>query len=389
MSLFRLALRNLSRNRIRVVMTSAAMIFTVMLVALLLTMPTGLESILEEGSSDVRVSVHSEAGLAYPMPLHLAHRIREVDGVEAAVAMSWFDGAYEEDGRVTFPSFGVEPDRLSGVYPDYPITDQALEEFEKTRSGALVGDQLMKKYNWKLGDRITLRGTLWPIDLELQIVGRIEDGRAYQLWFDRSYLDEGLKQIGWSGLDTASLIWVRVDGVEQVSSVISEIDRLSQNSGAPTAAETEKSFMQQFFGSLKSFLSLLLAVTGILSLSVLLIFINSAALSIRERVTEVGVLRALGFHPNSIILMLVGESAILAFVSGGIGVALALLVSGGLEAAAGWSSEAIGILGHFSVTAVIVGQVLGFSLFVGILAGVMPAFSATRRPVCNALREAS
>src|SRR4029079_8943457 len=113
-------------------------------VCLLLTMPAGLDALLNSIASNTRVCVHNKAGIVYSMPYAFTRKVRQVDGVAAAVAMTWFGGAFEEQRRVTFPSFAVESDQVGAVYPDYNIDPQQLADFQRYRDGALIGRQTMK-----------------------------------------------------------------------------------------------------------------------------------------------------------------------------------------------------------------------------------------------------
>src|SRR5262249_53173951 len=175
-------------------------------------------------------------------------KVRQIDGVAAAVAWVWFGGAFEQDGKVTFPNFAVEVEHIGAVFPDYPIKPDQLADFQRYRDGAIVGRQVMHQYGWKIGDRITLRSTAWPVDLDFRIVGVIDNDRAPHFWFNREYLDQALKEKGGNGLGIAGTIWVRADDPRKVNDIMRKVDEMSRNSDAETASETEKSFFANFFG---------------------------------------------------------------------------------------------------------------------------------------------
>ena len=175
---FGLIRANLGRNKLRTALTGGAIMLAVALVCMLLTMPAGIDAMLASMTSNTRISVHNKAGLVYSMPYAFTRKVRQVDGVAAAMSMTWFGGAFEEAGRVTFPNFAVEPEHVGAVYPDYNIDPQQLADFQRYRDGAIVGRQTMKKYGWKIGDRITLRTTVWPVNLDLRIVGEIPNDRT-------------------------------------------------------------------------------------------------------------------------------------------------------------------------------------------------------------------
>jgi putative ABC transport system permease protein len=377
---------NLGRNKLRTALTAAAITLAVALVCMLLTMPEGLNSLLDNLTSNTRISVHNKAGVVYSMPYAFTRKVRQVDGVAAAAAMTWFGGAYEEAGRVTFPNFAVEADQVGAVYPDYEIPPEQLADFQRYRDGAIVGRQTMRKYNWQVGDRITLKSTVWPTDLDLRIVGEIPNERAPMLWLNREYLDQALKAQGRSGLGIAGVIWLRAESPERVNAIMRTVDELSRNSEAETASETEKSFFSNFFGSLQGFVTIVLIVTGLVALCIVFIAANTASMAVRERSGELAVMKAIGFTRGIIFGTLLAEAVVLSSVAGLLGVALTMGLTGLLRAFAGWN-ETLGPLGSFIVTAPVIVQGVFLSLFVGMLAGIVPSWGAARKPVVQTLHE--
>jgi len=378
--------RNLWRNKLRTVMTAGAIMLAVVLVCLLLTMPAGMDAMLDNFASNTRLSVHNKAGIVYPMPYSFVRKVRQVDGVAGAVAWMWYGGAFEEDGRVTFPNFAVEVEHIGAVFPDYPIAPEQLADFQRYRDGAIVGRQLMTKYGWAIGDRVALKSTAWPVDLDFRIVGVIDEEDAPHFWFNREYLDQALRNAGMSGLGIAGTIWVRAADPRLVNSIMRRVDEMSRNSEAETASETEKSFFSNFFGSLQGLVTIILVVTGLVSLCIVFIAANTASMGVRERAGELAIMKAIGFPRRVIFATLLAEAALLSIVAGAAGVLLAFGLTGALKAAAGWS-DVLGPLGNFTVTPFVVVQGLFLSLFVGMLAGVVPSFGAARKPVVESLHE--
>ncbi len=381
-----LIVANLSRNKLRSALTGGAIMLAVVLVCLLMTMPEGLNAILEHAANNTRISVHNKAGMVYPMPYSFTRKVRQVEGVAAVVSHTWFGGAYEEAGRVTFPNFAVEPEDIGAVYPDYPVAPEQLAEFQRYRDGAIVGRQTMHKYGWKIGDRVTLRSTVWPVNLDFRIVGEIANGMAPQFWFNREYLDQALKAQGRPGLGIAGMIWVRAADPNRVNAIMREIDDLSRNSDAETACETEKSFFANFFGSLKGFVTIILIVTALVALCIVFIAANTASMGVRERAGEIAVLKAIGFGRRVIFGTLLTEAATLSALAGGCGVLVAIGLTRVLREFAGWS-ETLGPLSNFIVTAPVIVDGLFLSLFVGMLAGIVPSWGAARKPVVQSLHE--
>ena len=386
MKYFGLVAANLKRNKLRTALTGGAIMLAVLLVCLLLTMPAALDLFLNNIASNTRISVHNKAGIVYSMPYSFTRKVRQVEGIGAAVAMTWLGGAFEEEGRITFPSFVVEADQVGAVYPDYNIPPEQLADFQRYRDGAIVGRQTMKKYGWKIGDRVTLRSTVWPVKLDFRIVGEIPSDRAPLFWANRAYLDEALKAQGRTGLGIAGIIWVRATDPNRVNSIMRQIDDLSHNSEAETACETEKSFFSNFFGSLQGFVTIILIVTGLVALCIVFIAANTASMAVRERAGEIAVLKAIGFGRRVIFGTLFAEAATLSLLAGSAGVLLALGLTRSLKAFSGWD-PALGPLGSFVVTAPVIVDGLFLSLFVGMLAGLVPSYGASRKPVVQTLHE--
>lgn len=381
-----LVFANLGRNKLRSLFTAFAIALAVLLVCLLMTMPAGLDRLLSDLGSNTRLSVHNKAGLVYSMPQSFVRKVRQLDGVVGAVAMTWFGGAYEEAGRVTFPNFAVEAEHVASVYPDYDFTPGAVEDFVRHRDGAIVGRKIMRQYGWRVGDRITLRSTVWPANLDVRIVGEIADDNAPMLWINRTYLDETLKEAGRGGLGIAGIIWVRVDRPERAAPLMAEIDEMSRNSESPTASETEKSFISNFFGSLKGFVTIILIVTALVSLCIVFIAANTASMAVRERSGEIAVMKAMGFGRRAIFGTLLAEATLLSSLAGALGVAGAIALTRALKTVA-TLGPTLGPLGNFTVTNDVVVAGLVLSLVVGLLSGLVPALGAARKPVVDALRE--
>ena len=377
--------RNLGRNKTRSVLTGAAIALAIALVCVLRTMPEGLDNLLASIARNNRISVHNEAGIVYALPYSYLQKVRSVPGVVAATSWTWFGGAFEEEKGVTFPNFAVDADSIGPVYEDLGIAPEALEAFRRQRDAALVGRQTLEKYRWKVGDRVTLKSTVFPVDLEVQIVGEIPLPNDPRVWLQREYLSQALEARG-AHFDQINMVWARVDDAGRVNDVMRTIDELFRNSEAETSSETEKSFFGNLFGNLQGFVTVILIVTGMVTLCIVFIAANTASMSIRERVGELAVMKALGFRWSTLFWLLILEAALLATVSGVAGVSITLGLARALKQIAGWNPQ-LGPLASFIVTSAILVQGLFLALVIGIVSGVVPSFGASRRSVAATLRE--
>ena len=378
--------RQLARNKLRTALTAGAIGLAVSLVCLLLTMPAGLDALLSDVASNTRIVVHNEAGLVYPLPYAYLQKIRAQPGVVSAASWTWYGGVFREEKGVEFPNFAVEPDPLGSVWADWKLDPQQLEAFRRHRDGAIVGRGTLLKNGWKIGDRVTLKGTIYPVDLSFLIVGEIASERAPHFWFQREYLDQALRAAGRGGLDILGTVWVRVDDPARVAPLMREIDELFHNSEAVTASETEKSYFANFFSMLEGFVTVILIVTGLVALCIVFIAANTASMAVRERLGEIAVLKALGFSRRLIFGTLLTEAVLLATLGGALGALGALGLTQLLRSGGGWN-PALGPLGSFIVTQTILVQGLFLALFVGMLSGVVPALGAARKSVAATLRE--
>jgi len=379
-------LRNLGRNKLRTFLTGAAIALAIALVCLLRTMPAGLDSFLNGLAANTRISIHNQAGLVYPLPYSYLQKVRSVPGVVEAVSWTWFGGAFEPEKGVSFPNFAVDPEPLGRVYEDHRIDPAALDQFRRYRDGALVGRATLRAQGWKVGDLVTLQGTLYPVTLSFRIVGEIPRDQDPRFWFQREYLAQALLARGTS-FDQLGMIWARVDDPDRVEGVMREIEALFRNSEAETACETEKSFFGNMFGSLRGFVTVILLVTAMVALCIVFIAANTASMAVRERVGEIAVLKAIGFRRRLVFGTLLAEATLLATVAGAAGalgsLGLTLLLR---YQVSGWSPQ-LGPLGAFVVTNAILVEVLFLAFFIGIVSGWLPALGAARRSVTATLRE--
>ena len=379
--------RQLTRNKLRTALTAGAIGLAVALVCLLLTMPAGMDALLDDVASNSRIVVHNEAGRVYPLPYSYLQKIRAKEGVVGAASWTWFGGAFREEKGVEFPNFAIEPDPIGVVWEDWGIDPKQLEEFRRNRDAALVGGMTLKSNGWKIGDLVTLKSTVFPLELQFRIVGEIPSDRAPHFWFQREYLDQAMRAATGNGLDFLGTVWVRVDDPARIGPLMREIDEGFRNSEAITASETEKSYFANFFSMLEGLVTVILIVTGLVALCIVFIAANTASMAVRERIGEIAVLKALGFSRRLIFSTLLAEAVLLAAVGGLVGALGALGLTRLIHAQSqGWN-PALGPLGSFIVTQTILVQGLFLALFVGMLSGVVPALGAARKSVAATLRE--
>jgi putative ABC transport system permease protein len=378
--------KNLLRNKLRALLTGAAIALAIALVCILRTMPAGLDAFLSSIASNTRISIHNEAGIVYPIPYSYLGKVRAVPGVVAAISWNWFGGAVDVAEGVEFPNFAVDPEDFGTVYADWNVDPKGLEDFRRYRDAALVGRATLQQQKWQVGDTVTLTSTVFPVTLSFRVVGEIPNERAVQFYFQREYLVQSLAAAG-TAFDSTGTIWARVDDPERVEPIMREIDQMFRNSEAETESETEKSFFGNFFGSLKGIVTVILIVAGIVTLCIVFIAANTASMSVRERTGEIAILKAIGFRRRVIFTTLLAEAVILSSIAGAAGALASLGLTRLLRSSAATSGPQLGPLSGFVVTDAILVQALFIAFFIGILSGWLPALGASRRSVAQTLRE--
>jgi putative ABC transport system permease protein len=293
---------------------------------------------------------------------------------------------YREEDGVSFPNFAVEPDAIAETWPDYDIAPEAIDEFKRRRDAALVGHGTLEKYGWKVGDEVTLKGTVFPIDLSFKIVGEIPSERAPHFWFQREYLEQAVAAIGGT-FDFLGTIWVRVDDPARIDPLLREIDETFRNSEAQTASENEKSYFKNFFGALEGLVFLIMLVTALVAVCIVFIAANTASMTVRERMREIAIMKAMGFSRRVVFGLLVAEATLLATLAGAVGAFSSLGLTQLARSASGSWNPALGPLTSFIVTNTILVEGLFLAFFIGMLSGVVPSYGAARRGVVQTLRE--
>jgi putative ABC transport system permease protein len=317
MQLARLIWKNAVRNPRRSVLTILSITISIFLVSSLQAILTRLDSLGQSpGSGHLRVVVHRSTGLGQPLPIAYKQRIAALPGVKAVGGWTWFGGLYIDESNF-FANFAVDADDLEKTHTEYRIPPDQLEAFKRERTAALVGQQLMEKYHWKLGDRVTLKGTIYPFDPELLIraVFTADDPAEERVFFFHwDYLNEALNRRNQVGTFS-----VRAATPEDVPRLMDAIDRTFRNTDAETKTETEQAFNLSFVSMLGNVKLLLNAISAAVVFTILLVAGNTMAMSIRERTGEVAVLKTLGFRRNTILFLLVGEALMIALLGGFLG----------------------------------------------------------------------
>ena len=366
MHFIRLMWKNALRNGRRTVLTISSIAICIFLVS---TLQAVLASIYrvgnQSGGSHLRVVVHRATGVTQPLPISYRQKIAAVPGVKAVVGTQWFGGQYIDPSNF-FANFAVDTDQFETVYDNFQIPPDQLAAWKNERTAALVGEKLIETYHWQIGQRITLKGTIFPsFDPELTIRGVYHDpedeSQEHALYFHYDYLDQAMQQVV-GGLGTIGTYAVKVDSAGNMQRVQDAIDTMFHNSAFETKTDTEQAFALSFVSMLGNIKLLLTFVSGAVIFTILFVVGNTMSMSIRERTGEVAVLKTLGFRRNTILMLLAGESVVIALLGGFLGSVGAKLAYAYIVATAN-HTRLLGLL--FSLVAAAIAGLGMWSLFAG------------------------
>lgn len=377
--MLRLIWKNLRRNKRRTILTLSSVTVSLFLLSLLAIVYTALGKPLQNSDNVPILMTHRSTGIMFMMPISHEDRIRKVPGVVAVSPMNWF-GAYWQDPAQSFANFAVDADSIFTVSLGASIPPDQLEAFKDEKTAAVAGKRLIDKYHWKIGDRITLMGSPYGVAPELTLRGVFTGGPDDQLYFHYDYFNEMLNR-----LNLANLFWLRIEKPEMAPQVSREIDQIFHNTDAETKTESLNNFLLSFVSLLGNVRGMILLIGSAVTFAILLIVANTMAMSIRERVAEAAILRAVGFRSMHILGLFVGESALLTLAGALIGVGGARTIANGLAL----SKVTQFVFADFRMRNDTLVFCFSLAVLISLLASAIPAYRAAKIHLADALRHVS
>lgn len=378
----RLIARNAWRHRLRSTLTVAGVVVAVLAFGLLRTFIDAWYSGAASASAS-RVVTRNAISITFPLPLAYRERIRAVPGIRTISWANWFGGVYKEP-RNFFGQYAVDAASYLAMYPEVVLGAAERADFLRDRQGCIVGLHLAEKYGFRLGDTITLKGTIYPGDWNFVIRGiyrpATPQNEAQSMFFHWDYLNERLKQSAPRWANHAGLFIAEVERADEVAEVSLAIDAQFRNSAAETLTETEKAFHLSFIAMSDALISAIRIVSLVVVLIIMVVVANTMAMTARERTSEYATLRALGFRPSFPALLILGEALLLAG-SGGL---IALALTDPAVQAVGESLG--GTLPGFVVSGETRCLQIAASLAVGAVAALLPMRRAIALNVVEGLR---
>ena len=369
-----LVYKNLFRNKRRTLLTIFSIAVSLFIFSALVSLPTVANQILADTASSARIVTHNKSGVTYSIPIAYRQKIAIMPHVVATASMSWFGGILHE---VTdqFPNMAMDHEQADTLFPDWGLTPAEWEKFKTLRTACVVGADTMKRFNLHVGQQIILKGTVYPFNVTLNIVGEMT-GKSQRtfIYFRRDYLEEAAGRPGF-----VSNIWVLTDKSDNVPQLIAGIDEQFANSSSETQSESEAAFLGGFLRQYRMMFSLFEILGFIVVITVGLVAANTSAMSIRERRGEIAVMRSMGFPARVILSTLLSESLLIGLTGGLLGCGAAFL------ALKLFSGPKLGMLTVRMPPAVLLETLIAAAV-IGLLSAWIPARSAAKMNIVEALR---
>lgn len=369
---------NLFRKKTRLVLTIGSFALALLLFGLLATVKKAFSGGVEIAGAD-RLLIINRTSIIQPLPLAYRERILKIPGVKEITYANWFGGVYQDE-RNFFPQIAIDIENERKVYPEIVVSDEEWQAFVKDRQGAIAGAATAKRFGWKIGDRIPIKGTflpgVWEFNLRGIYHGSKKDFDETQFMFQWKYFEEKVRE-GYKGL--VGWYVIRIANPDDAVRTIKAIDDEFSNSPYETRSDTEKSFAAGWVKQFGNIEFLVMTIGSVVFFTLLLVAGNTMGIAVRERTAEMAILKAVGYSDRWVMLMILLESLIIAAVGGGFGVALAK----GLTLLGNPLPNVMPMF-YLPGPAVLTG--LGIALAIGAASGVVPAIGAMRLRVVDAMR---
>ncbi|HEX6739526.1 MAG TPA: ABC transporter permease [Vicinamibacteria bacterium] len=369
---------NLLRRKVRTILTLGSFAVALFLFCLLLIIRGGFMQGVEAAGAD-RLLVINKVSLIQPLPIAYRDRLLRVPGVKEATWANWFGGVYRDEKNF-FAQFAIDHQTYRNLYTEFVVPDDQWRAFLADKQGAIVGKVTAERYGFKIGDRVPIQGAAYPGEWQFNVVGIYTGTRPQddltQFWFRWDYLRDQAPP--WAK-DVVGWYTVRVAPGADAVQVSRAIDEAFANSAWETRAQSEAAFMASFVEQMGNIEFLMASIGAVVFFTLLLVTGNTMAIAVRERTGELAVLKTVGFSDASVLALVLTESVLVALLGGGAGILLAELFTLG-------GDPTRGLLASFYLPGWGAALGIGLSLLVGLLAGALPAWSAMRLQVVEALR---
>jgi putative ABC transport system permease protein len=368
------------RNQRRTILTVLAVACATLVFCIVMVLPYVTQRIAAVADSSPRLVVMNKVAMRYGLPESYSRKVAHMQDVVAVNRMTWFGGIYQNP-RLQFSTVAIDAATMEETWPENGFSADAVAGLNAHRNGAVVGVTTMRRFGWRVGQNVILRSQIYPVTLPFTIVGTYTGSSDPSVFmFRRDYLQEALHDS-----TQVDMLWVRCANSRVATRIAGEIDSTFRNSGAETHTDTEKAFLTTFLLRFQS-LRYIVQMVGLCAVFALaLAVLNGASMTLRERRTEIAVLRTVGFSNSQILAALMAEALTMAAVGGVAGTLAASLLLSTIRGAV----PALGVaLSQGMPYPLMLGGV-AMALAIGGLSALVPTLAALRAPVYQSMREVS
>lgn len=383
MKILKLIFKNTMRHKLRTSLTILGIVIAVIAFGLLRTVVTVWYSSVDAASAN-RLITRQAVSFIFPLPYSYKQKIESIPGVSKVGFANWFGGVYKTKENF-FARIAIEHETAFDLFPEFVIPSKELADFKRERNACVVGADIAKQYNFKIGDQIVLEGDIFPGRWEFVVRGiyqpRYKNTDGTQMLFHWDYIDERMKietpvragNVGW--------YIVQINDPNKAAQVSESIDVLFKNSSAETKTETEKAFTQGFVASSSAIITAMNFMSFVIIGIIMLVLANTMIMAARERTREYAVLKTLGFSGKHLIALILGESLLISILGGGIGIFFTYPIVAGFE-------QAIpkGFFPFFFIEPMTTILAAGSALLIGGLAAIFPIQRALGTKIVDGFR---
>jgi putative ABC transport system permease protein len=379
-----LVFKNSWRNKRRTALTIVSVGVSLCLLGLLMAIYHAFFFTQPSAAQELRLVTRNRVALTFPIPQYYGDSIRKIAGVQEVEIEQWFGGTYiDSHPEHMFGRMAVQPEKFFSIYKDVKLPEDQQKAFQAERSACIAGRELAKKQNWKIGDRITIKGDIFPVNLEFTLRGIMDAQDAFMnraLYFNREYLEQSLPEGRRGNAGTFVILAASPDDVPRIERAVDESFR---NSPVQTKTETQSAFGLSFLAFLGNVKAILLGVCGAVTFTILLVSANTIAMSVRERVREVGILKTLGYTSGTILSIILGEAVTISLIGAILGLGLANLLALGIRRNVPAMSAQLATL---EIVPSVMLMCLALAAAIGMASAFVPAYNAARISIVAALK---
>jgi putative ABC transport system permease protein len=371
-------LRNALRNKRRLTLTVLSVALSLFLFTVLQTALRELTQPASSEASALRLIVRHRVSLANVLPARYQSRIEHMPGVEVCSRFTWFGGVYKDEKNF-FPQFACEGTKIARLFTEAVFEAKQMDDFIRDKAACVVGLKTMNRFGWKIGDKITLVGTFWDCSPELTIRAVYREGiDETNLFFHHEYFDELMHDPGLVGT-----FWIKAESAAAIPGLIKNIDDAFRNTDAETKTETERAFALEFVSMFGNVRMLVGSISMVIVFTMILVTASTMSMSIRERIRELSILKALGFNGQHVLGLIVTESFGLAMAGGSLGCFGAWALFNNIDV----YKLSRGFFIKFEVTPHILAAGMLIAAVLGVVSCAVPAYNTIRMSIVGGLKE--